>query len=343
MMNQRGDGWWPVLWDSGALAMGVLGPTRTYVQANAALCRLLEADAATVTAWSYERVGHPLDLDAELDAFVRLAEGAASVVYQRRFRTARGGEFSAEVRLCAGADDHVLQLVLLGAAAPTGAAPALDQRLAQLASALSHDALEPVRQAGVQAGLLAELQGGNLDERARKSLAIIERSTLKAGRQLRALALFARLGTPQLDPAPVRLRPLIDAAWNEQPAIPADAIHTIAAADDPCWRCDPRQVTSAVGALLANAIAFRDPARPLTVHVEVSTGEECTIRVSDNGSGIPAIDQGRLFRVFAAIGPQAGVGLGLATVQAVAAGHGGGARLVSEPGRGTQVSFTLAR
>ena len=172
-MNSHLSPWWTALWDSGVLAMGVLSPARTYIQVNTALCHLLQTDVGALLAWPYEKVSHPLDLDAELDAFVRLAEGATSAVYFRRFRTARDEEVSAEVRLCAGPDGHVLQIVCPGQAKVVAGAEQLGQRLEQLASALSHDALELVRQIGVQAGMLGERYGSVLDERGQKTIATI--------------------------------------------------------------------------------------------------------------------------------------------------------------------------
>ncbi|MBA3938168.1 MAG: PAS domain-containing protein, partial [Planctomycetes bacterium] len=76
------------------MALAVLGADHRYRAVNPACCRLLGADEATLLGWSYERIGHPLDLDAELDALVRIASGAASAQYGRRFRPARGAEFA---------------------------------------------------------------------------------------------------------------------------------------------------------------------------------------------------------------------------------------------------------
>lgn len=342
-MNSHLSPWWTALWDSGVLAMGVLSPARTYIQVNTALCHLLQTDAGALLAWPYEKVSHPLDLDAELDAFVRLAEGATSAVYFRRFRTARDEEVSAEVRLCAGPDGHVLQIVCPGQAKVVAGAEQLGQRLEQLASALSHDALELVRQIGVQAGMLGERYESVLDERGQKTIATIEKSAIKAGRQLRGLAGFSRLGIPRIEPSPIRLRPLIEAAWSAQATIPINTTFDVAITDDVTWRCDPQLVTTALRELFINALTYREPTRPLNVRLTVDiTDHYCQISVSDNGRGIGAIDQPRLFRVFATIGSDAGVGIGLATVKAVAQGHGGQATLKSEIGRGTQVTFSLA-
>ncbi len=88
------------LWNVLPVGLALLGPDQRYLAVNPALCRLLAADEDTLRSWSYERIGHPLDLDVELDALVRLSAGAPTASYRRRFRTLRGGEFAAEVICC---------------------------------------------------------------------------------------------------------------------------------------------------------------------------------------------------------------------------------------------------
>lgn len=337
--------WWALLWDSGVLALGVLGPDRRYRAVNDALCRLLETDAATVLGWDYERVGHPLDLDTELDAFVRLAEGAPSVTYTRRFRTAREHEVTATVQALAGTDGTVLQIVLPGvhaAPAPTGIA---GRTLEQLAAALSHDAQEPVRQLGVAAGLLMQrlepLLGTH--ERERAMLHGMEHNAVRLGRQMRALVRYARLGAPVIDPTPRPLRALIEAACAQVP-FPSAITREITVPPDAQVRCDPAQVTAALVELLRNAVAAHAPGRPTLVAISAEpTADHWVVSVRDDGVGIAAADQPRLFRLFAASGPGAGAGVGLALVRAVAEGHGGGARVESVQGVGTTARLLLPR
>lgn len=68
--------------------------------------------------------------------------------------------------------------------------------------------------------------------------------------------------------------------------------------------------------------------------------------VSDEGPGIPADEQGQVFRRFwRGPGPEGrrGSGLGLAIVDQVMAAHGGAVRLASEPGRGSVFSLWIPR
>jgi signal transduction histidine kinase len=338
-----GSRWWPLLWNSGVLALAVLGPDRRYRAVNDALCRMLESDADTLVGWSYERVGHPLDLDVELDAFVRLAEGAVSVTYARRFRTARERELHATVHAVAEVDETVLQIILPGVAAVSPTLGNSAKVLEQVAAALSHDAQVPVRQMGVTAGLLKERLEPLLQtqERERAWLQSMEQNAVRLSRQMRALVRFARLGTPVIDPAPRRLRALVDAACAQVPFSSAITLRDTVPAEAQV-RCDPNQLTAALVELLRNAIAPHVSGRPTTVSLSAEViAERVVISVADDGVGIATIEQPRLFRLFAASGPGAGAGVGLALVQAVAEGHGGEVRLESTQGVGTVVRLSL--
>jgi signal transduction histidine kinase len=343
--DAAGSAWWSLLWNTGTVALALVGPDRRYRAVNEALCHLLDADAATLLGWSYERVGHPLDLDAELDAFVRLSEGASSATYGRRFRTARDRELSATVQAIAGADGVVLQMIVPGAVTasipPTTSATCLEQ----IAAALSHDAQEPVRKLGVTAGLLMERLEPLLGacERERVLLQGMEKHAVTLGRQMRALVRYARLGMPVVDPAPRPLRAVIDAACEQVP-FPAAISLRITVAPDLTVRCDRTQLITALVELLRNAIAPHAPERPTMVTISAAlTADHCVVSVADDGVGIASINQPRLFRLFAASGPGAGAGMGLAVVRAVAEGHGGDVRLESVQGSGTVVHLSLPR
>jgi signal transduction histidine kinase len=323
--------------------MAIIGPDRRYQQVNEALCRLLEADATILLGWPYERLGHPRYLDTELDAYVRLAEGAPAVTYQRQFLTAGGHEIDATVHLCSGPEDRVLQMVVPGAAPASDATAGkvASARLAELASALSHDAQEPVRQIGVSAGLLGERAAAALAARERATLADIERLAIKLGRQMRGLTTFARLGPALIDPTPRELRPVVQAAIDGI-ELPAGTTVEMLVPDTLRVPCDPSQIRSAVGELLRNAVAFRRPEVPCAIRIEGEINDGmCTLRIHDNGRGMTGIDPTRLFRLFAASGPGAGPGVGLAIVRTVAEGHQGRVWATSTPDQGTTIHLSL--
>lgn len=95
--------------------------------------------------------------------------------------------------------------------------------------------------------------------------------------------------------------------------------------------------------LLTNAVKYSPPGSPVSLTVAV-IGTEAVVTVRDQGIGIPAEDQRRLFEVFyrgGNVGELPGTGLGLVIVKRCVEVHGGEVRLNSQVGRGTTVIVRL--
>lgn len=91
--------------------------------------------------------------------------------------------------------------------------------------------------------------------------------------------------------------------------------------------------------LLVNAVQASAADGTITVHVS-QDGPMVHIDVADQGPGIPADVQPRLFTPFFTTKAR-GTGLGLATVRRIAEGHGGDARIQATSSDGTRVRFSL--
>jgi two-component system, OmpR family, sensor histidine kinase SenX3 len=108
-------------------------------------------------------------------------------------------------------------------------------------------------------------------------------------------------------------------------------------------RANRRQLESALGNLVENAVKYSEPGTTVTVNCEVR-GTDLDFVVSDQGVGIPVQDLDRIFERFYRVDKArsrgtGGSGLGLAIVRHVATNHGGQILVSSEEGKGSQ--FTL--
>ena len=110
---------------------------------------------------------------------------------------------------------------------------------------------------------------------------------------------------------------------------------------------DPDEVRAAVSNLIDNAVKYSGPAVKVTVETAPSDGRFITVRVKDEGAGIPKMELKQIFKRFYRVpGPLAmrvkGTGLGLYIVRSVAKRHGGRAWAESEgPGRGSTFVLQL--
>ena len=108
---------------------------------------------------------------------------------------------------------------------------------------------------------------------------------------------------------------------------------------------DPRRVEQVLRNLLSNAVKYSPAGSLVTIRARNSVGH-ALIEVRDEGIGIAAEDQERLFERFYRVETTAtegvsGVGLGLAISREIVESHGGRMWVESEFGAGSVFSFTL--
>jgi two-component system, OmpR family, sensor histidine kinase SenX3 len=107
--------------------------------------------------------------------------------------------------------------------------------------------------------------------------------------------------------------------------------------------CVERQLTAAIRNLIVNAVNYSGNKTQIVISA-AEVDDLIEIKVTDQGIGIPAADQLRVFERFYRVDPArsratGGTGLGLAIVKHIATGHGGEVLLHSVEGEGS--TFTL--
>jgi signal transduction histidine kinase/ActR/RegA family two-component response regulator len=190
------------------------------------------------------------------------------------------------------------------------------------------------------------------------------RQVLKAGERARGVVdqilAFSRRAEPER--RPVRLRAVCEEAVDllraSLPATVAIELRVAGTANDAVVLGDAGRLqlvvvnlcTNAAQAmdgrgLLALALDTVEAERELALsHGTVSAGRHVRLAVTDTGGGIDAATAERIFEpFFTTKGPGGGTGLGLATVHAVVADHGGALNLRSRPGAGSTFEVYLPR
>lgn len=108
---------------------------------------------------------------------------------------------------------------------------------------------------------------------------------------------------------------------------------------------DRRQLISALGNLVENAVKYSEPGGHVQIRVRVE-GRSAELMVADQGIGIPATDHARIFERFYRVDKgrgrdTGGTGLGLAIVRHVATNHGGEVLVSSAEGEGSTFVIRL--
>ena len=114
--------------------------------------------------------------------------------------------------------------------------------------------------------------------------------------------------------------------------------------DLPMVMADADALGTALVNLLENALKYTTGDKRIGVRASADGGGFVRFDVTDNGIGIPAVEQRRIFRRFYRVDQRlsretAGVGLGLSIVELIMRAHGGSVAVQSAPGKGS--TFTL--
>ena len=190
---------------------------------------------------------------------------------------------------------------------------------------------------------LSRRYADDLPADVRRALERVDAESARMSGLVEDLMLLARLdaGRP-LERAPVDLTRLaIDATSDARAAAPEHRWLLNLPAEPVTVTGDEGRLRQVLANLLSNAAKHTPPGTKVTVALaERSGGAE--LSVTDEGPGIPASLQTRLFERFVrgstTRSPGPSTGLGLAIVDAVATAHGGQVTLTSDPG---QTRFTV--
>jgi signal transduction histidine kinase len=190
--------------------------------------------------------------------------------------------------------------------------------LGQLSAAVGHDLRNPLAAVANAVFVLRRRleKAGALTEQVAEPLSLAEREVNAARRIVTDILDYTREGP--LEHAPVDLRALLDE----------------------CLSLVRVPETTRVTVTLAPQLPAPEASRDKLRQVFVNLLQNAVVRVRDDGAGMDAATQARVFEPLFTTKKE-GTGLGLAIVESLVKQHGGALTLESSPGRGTTFTVSL--
>lgn len=218
---------------------------------------------------------------------------------------------------------------------------ASNRELERFASIVSHDIQAPLRRVRLFSELLSKDPGlaGEAKSHADRINASVQRMTDLVN-NLYQYAKASRVG----DLIPINLADSVRDAIEDMEADVRDADADVRISALPTVKANPAFMRQLFQNLIGNALKYAGSLRPV-VEVGCEPKKDAwEIYVRDNGPGLAARDQERIFQFFTrsdSVSRSPGTGIGLAVCKKIVETHGGRIWVDSEPGQGATFRFTL--
>jgi two-component system, OmpR family, sensor histidine kinase SenX3 len=268
------------------------------------------------------------------------------VIRERELELARGpigrGLLTVRARVAPLSTDHLLLLV-----EDRTEAHRVEQVRRDFVANVSHELKTPV--GGISLLAEAVLDASDDPEAVRRFAARMRVESTRLARLVQEIVDLSRLQVADTlqPPQLVGLDHVVAEAADRCRLVASAKDIEVVVSGDPEARVygDPDLLMTAVRNLVDNAVAYSDPGTRVAVAVTHGDGL-VEIAVTDQGVGIAADDQLRIFERFFRVDPArsrdtGGTGLGLAIVKHVCANHGGEVTVWSTPGHGATFTMRL--
>jgi two-component system, LuxR family, sensor kinase FixL len=232
---------------------------------------------------------------------------------------------------------HRSELAHVGRLAMTG----------EMAAGLAHELNQPLYALNNFAqGALRRLEAGTLDHESLTAvLTDVSRESQRAADTIRSLRRYVRKREQQRLDADANemagrvIRLVANEAKRHEVAIDASLAHGLCQV-----HCDPIQIEQVLLNLILNAFDAMSETpsehRRLCVRTHASGAAAVEFAISDNGKGLPAGEEHKIFDAFYTTRVD-GIGLGLAISRSIIEAHDGQLTVVPNPDRGITMSFSL--
>jgi len=215
--------------------------------------------------------------------------------------------------------------------------------LQQFAYIASHDLQEPLRAISGFSALLSKQYGGRLDQTADEYIRYIVAAAARLHRMIVDLLDYSRLDANALLQR-CNLDRALDMALENLRTLTGELRAEIQRGPLPEVMGDPSQLMQLFQNLISNALKFHGPEPPRVSISAVLQGGFWTLRVRDNGIGIPEAERERVFQLFRRLHDEEqypGTGIGLAACKRIVERHRGSIWIEGVAGPGSCFCITL--
>jgi signal transduction histidine kinase len=224
----------------------------------------------------------------------------------------------------------------------------LDQLKTDFMSMVSHELRTPLGLIKGYAGTLLRTDITLDDATRHEFLQVIDDETDRLTELVTNLLDMSRIesGTLRIDPGPIDPSELLTGCAKRLAVREPDRQVEVDIPDDlPRILADERRIVQVVDNLLTNAARYTPPDTRILLRAR-SCGQLVTVKVVDQGPGIPAEKREQIFEKFVRLDSgerpeSSGTGLGLAICRGIVQAHGGTIWVESESGRESTFAFTL--
>jgi len=224
-----------------------------------------------------------------------------------------------------------------------------NEKLEEFSHVVSHDLKEPLRTVETFSGFLLEDYEDKLDEEGVDYLNTLKRTSARMRQLINDLLSLASIHMDTKSFERINTQRMLEEI-QEDLEIRLRGVNIQVATDLPPVRGSRVRIGELFSNLITNAIKYNDKALPM---VRVgwkkdgrTNSNSATFFVEDNGIGIEARYQERVFGIFEKLNPREdyeGTGAGLAICKRIVEEHGGDIWVESEVGKGSTFYFTIPR
>jgi len=219
-----------------------------------------------------------------------------------------------------------------------------NEELRRFAYIASHDLQEPLRTISSFVGLLERKAAGKLDEKEKSYLRSIVEGSERMRNLINDLLEYSRVETREKDFAKVDMNEVVNKTLLSLESSIHKSHAEVNVGELPTIDGDHTQMVQLMQNIIGNAIKFHADEPPRVEVSAIGYGNEFVFSVKDNGIGIDAAQQDRIFQMFQRLhttDEYEGTGIGLAISRKIVERHGGRIWFESEPGKGTTFFFTI--